>query len=107
MSDRTEKVANRIKELAALYWNRANNRASLITVTTCRVSTDLKQATLYVTIFPVDKENAAMSFLKRTRGDLRDYLKKNLDIKNIPFLDVILDEGEKNRQKIDELLRNR
>jgi len=29
-----------------------------------------------------------------------------MTIKNIPFIDIEIDLGEKHRQKIDELLRN-
>jgi ribosome-binding factor A len=39
-------------------------------------------------------------------GELRKYISKNLKINPIPYLDVEIDEGEKNRQKIDELLKN-
>ena len=48
-----------------------------------------------------------IDFAKRKRGELRDYLKQNLNIKSIPFIDIEIDLGEKNRQKIDELLREK
>jgi len=107
MTRRNEKVANQIKELAAQFLERENNRTSLLTVTSCAVSPDLKRATIFVTIFPTFKEKSALGFVKRKRGELREFLKKNLPIKIIPFLDIVLDQGEKNRQKIDELLREK
>jgi ribosome-binding factor A len=85
---------------------RENNRTSLITITSCTASPDLKKATIFITVFPSAKETAALNFIKRNLGDLREFLKKNMQIKIIPFLDVMIDQGEKNRQKIDELLRN-
>ncbi len=106
MAERNEKVANSIKELSARFLARENNNTSLITVISATCSPDLKRATIFVTVLPVSKENAALGFLKRQRGELREYLKKNLPIKTIPFVDVAIDQGEKNRQKIDELLRN-
>jgi ribosome-binding factor A len=36
---------------------------------------------------------------------MREFLKKNMRTKIIPFVDFAIDLGEKNRQKIDELLR--
>ena len=107
MTQRNEKVANNIKELAAQFLGRENNRTSLITVTACTVSPDLKQATILITIFPSSKEKTALEFVKRKRRELREFLKKNMPIKIIPFLDVTIDQGEKNRQKIDELLREK
>ncbi len=105
--ERNEKVANRIKELAAEFLMRENNNTSLITVISCDASPDLKRATIYITVLPNSKENAALGFVKRKRAELRDFLKKNMPIKIIPFLDFEIDLGEKNRQKIDELLREK
>jgi ribosome-binding factor A len=104
--DRNEKVANIIKELSASFLNREDNKTSLITVTGTSASKDLKRATIFVTVLPESMEHTALDFLKRKRGELREYLKKNMSTKNIPFLDIELDQGEKNRQKIDELLRS-
>lgn len=103
---RQEKVANQIKELSASFLGRENNRTSLITVTSATVSPDLKRATIFITVLPNSKESTALEFVKRKRGELREFLKKNIQIKIIPFIDVAIDQGEKNRQKIDELLRN-
>lgn len=105
--ERNEKVANRIKELAAGFLMRENNRTSLITVISCNASPDLKRATIYITVFPNSKERTALEFVKRKRAELREFLKKNMPIKTIPFLDFAIDLGEKNRQKIDELLRKK
>ena len=57
-------------------------------------------------MLPDEKEAGALEFVKRKRKDLREHLKKNIKIKIIPFVDIQIDRGEKNRQKIDELLRN-
>ncbi|MEX2052531.1 MAG: ribosome-binding factor A [Candidatus Paceibacterota bacterium] len=105
MSDRTEKVASLIKELGAQFLGKENNKTSLITVTLATVSPDLKRATIYITVLPDDKERTALEFAKRKRPELREYLKKNMMTKMIPFIDIAIDKGEKNRQKIDELLR--
>ena len=104
--ERNEKVANRIKELAAEFLSRENNKTSLINVIHADCSPDLKKATIFITVLPSDKEKTALEFAKRRRGDLRQFIKKNLPVKTIPFIDIAIDRGEKNRQKIDELLRN-
>lgn len=107
MTQRNEKVANQIKELSALFLGHENNKTSLITVTSATTSADLKRATIFITVLPNSKEKNALEFVKRKLKDLREYLKENMEIKIIPFLNVAIDLGEKNRQKIDELLRNR
>lgn len=107
MSDhRGEKIANHIRELAALYIEKETSRTSLITVTGVILTPDNKHATILISVLPTEKENAAYGFLKRNLGELRAYIAKGLKVHPIPYLDVAIDEGEKNRQKIDELLRN-
>jgi ribosome-binding factor A len=105
MTERQEKVSNFIKKLSAEFLGRENNKTSLITVTSANCSPDLKRATIYITVLPESKEHDALEFAKRKRPELRDFLKKNMATKVIPFIDIDIDRGEKNRQKIDELLR--
>ena len=106
-NNRIEKVSNQVKELSAQFLGRENNRTSLITVTYANASPDLKRATIFITVLPTAKEHDALEFAKRKRAELRDFLKKNMPIKVIPFIDIEIDKGEKNRQKIDELLREK
>jgi len=107
MTQRNDKMANLIKELSAQFLNRENNKTSLITVTSCNTSPDLKRATIFITVLPDSKEHNALDFAKRKRGEMRDYLKKNMAVKTIPFIDIQIDKGEKSRQRIDELLREK
>ncbi len=104
---RQGKIANQIKELTAIFLERENNRTSLVTVTSCNTSPDLKKATIFITVLPNEKEHDALEFAKRKRKDLREFLKKKMRMKVTPFLDIAIDQGEKNRQKIDELLRKK
>lgn len=106
MTQRSEKVAHLLKELSAKFLARENNRTSLITVTGATCSPDMKRATVFVTVLPISKEDSALGFVKRKRKDLRLFLKESMTTKVIPFIDIEIDKGEKNRQKIDELLRN-
>ena len=105
--NRNFKIANQIKELSAIFLERENNHTSLITVTSSDLSPDLKNVTIFVTVLPDEKEALALDFLKRKRKELREFLKKQIKIKTIHFIDIKIDEGEKNRRKIDELLRER
>lgn len=106
MSERDEKMTTLVRELSAQFLASASNRTSLITVTRANVSKDFKRATIFVTVLPEGKEKPALEFLKRNRGDLREFLKKNMNTRTVPFIEIELDYGEKNRQRVDELLRN-
>ncbi len=107
MSLRQEKVANLVKKLSAQFLQIESSGQSLITVTSCTISPDLRKATIFISVLPEKSEDFALNFIRRKRGDLRDYIKKNTKMRVLPFFDVELDIGEKNRQKIDELSNNK
>jgi len=103
---RNEKIKNNIRELAAMYIEKESGATSMITVTRVMLSPDGKRATIMISVLPREKENAAYGFIKRNLGDLRKHITERLRINPIPFLSVEIDEGEKHRQKIDDLLNN-
>lgn len=105
MTERQEKVKELIKQLAANFIETESNKTSLITVTNAEVSPDLRQATIFVTVFPEDKEDFALDFLKRNRAGMRHFIKKRMATAVIPFFEIEIDRGEKNRQLIEKLLR--
>ncbi len=104
MSDfRQEKVEQLIQRLAGEFIERESNRNSLITVTRVYIPTDLKTASIMFTVLPEGHEQNALNFLKRSRGDFKDYFKKHAKVGRIPFFDFQLDKGEKIAQRIREL----
>ena len=104
MSDRVKRVREQLQHLAAEYLNTEANRLSLITVTSALISRDFKNATIFVTVYPEEDEEAVINYLKRKRSDFRAYVSKHAHMKTMPFFEFEIDEGEKNRQKIDKLL---
>ena len=105
-SQRQTKVSLEILSLVQDFFQRESSGLSLMTITRCEVSPDMRQGTIYMTVLPVDKEQAALDFARRMRTEMRKYVMKRLPVKVIPFFEVEIDYGEKNRQHIDELLRN-
>lgn len=106
MAFREEKITNHLRELAATFIEREAGSTSMITVTRVHLAVGGKHATIFVSVLPRDKEKAAYGFLRRNLGDMRKFIQSKLHIHPIPFLEIAIDEGEKNRQKIDELLSN-
>ena len=106
MKNREYKLKDIIKEVSAKFLNIESNRASMMTVTDVRISKDGKYATIFFTVYPSDKEKAALDFAKRKRAEFRDFAKKNIKAGRIPFFDFEIDAGEKHRQKIDSILVN-
>jgi ribosome-binding factor A len=104
-SERQLKVSSELKNIAADFFERESNGASLITVTRCEISPDLRYCTIFISVLPESKEEAAIHFAKRMRPELRTYVKKRFKAKVLPFFELALDYGEKNRQHIDDLMR--
>ena len=102
-STRQKKYAEEIRKHAGNFIAQEANRNSMITPTSADVSPDLKQATVFVSVFPVDSEEMAINFLRRKRNDFRMFIKRNGYTKVLPFVDFQIDLGEKNRQIIDEI----
>ncbi|MEK7569650.1 MAG: ribosome-binding factor A [Patescibacteria group bacterium] len=92
MGRRDEKAANLVKELAAVFLERENNSVSLITVTRADVSSDLRNATVYISVLPEEQALEALEFARRKRSDLRDYLKANMQVKNVPFVEIEIEK---------------
>jgi len=104
MSLRQEKVKSLIRELSAKFIQEQTNKKSLITVTDSDISSDLKKSTIFISVFPTEDENEALDFLKRKRSEFRDFIKLKMDfMRTVPFFDFKIDNGERNRQKIDEI----
>jgi len=104
MSFRQEKVNNEIKAVVANFLEAESNNLSLITVMSVDVSPDLKNAKILISVLPENKEKAALDFCKRKRSEIKNEIKKKMNLRVIPFVDIEIDKGEKNRQKIHDLL---
>jgi len=103
MNIKHERLQEALREGAAEFLAREANRQSLITVTRAQLSEDSKRATVYITVLPNDAERAAVAFANRNRRALVDFLKKRIK-GGIPHtIEFVIDEGEKNRQRLDEL----
>ena len=99
-----EKMRELTKRLAAEFFERESNRDALVSVTHVELSPDTKYATVYISVLPESKEHAVLDFAKRLRGDMRAFMKTKMRSRVIPYLEVEIDMGEKNRQKIENLL---
>lgn len=105
MSDRNLRITSLLKELAANFVVTEANPNPLITITDVSISPDHKNATVRFTTIPEDKEQDALIFLKRSGGDMRQYIKKKSNLKIIPNFKFEIDAGERSRQKFDEVVR--
>jgi len=105
MAVKDEKLIELFRNLAAQFISRESNRTSLITVTGASLSDDRKYVTIFLSVYPDDKEGEAIKFVSRQRSEFKEFVKGHARIGKIPFFDFKIDKGEKNRQKIESLLK--
>ncbi len=103
MAHRQERWNELLRRLVATFIERESNRDALISVTHVDVNESLKYATIYISVLPESKEDAALNFMKRQLTDIRTHIKKNAPSRVLPYLNVEIDRGEKNRQIIDRI----
>jgi ribosome-binding factor A len=103
MAFRNQKLIEVIRELAAEFLARENGGQSLITVTRAAISEREKQAIVFFTVLPRTKEGSAVDFANRKANDFRLFIKERSRLRVLPRVEFRIDEGEKNRQRIDEL----
>jgi ribosome-binding factor A len=104
MTDRQEKVHNLIRQLAAKFLQTKTGGGYLISLTDSSITDDMKRVKIFMTVLPDTEEKTALKFVAEQSSDLKDYLKKNMNLKFIPFITFAIDKGEKSRQRFEEAL---
>lgn len=99
-----EKTASLLCQFAAEYFEIESNKDSMITVTRVDVFNKGRRAIVFFTALPREKEKEAIEFANRRRNDFRQFIMSKKSFGFAPKIDFCIDEGEHNRQRIDELL---
>lgn len=103
--DHNEKMEAAISREAAMFFEREGNKTALITVTHTVLSKRGNGATLFISVFPEDKEKAALDFVNRNLGELRKVLREKIRSRAIPSFKVVADHGEQTRDRLNQLLK--
>ena len=98
-----ERLQEALRETAAEFLVREAGRQSLITVTRAALAEDGKSATIFITVYPESAEESALSFANRRRREFADFFKTRVRGAATPHITFVVDKGEKNRQRLDEL----
>ena len=101
--DRKARVSSELKKYVSQYITELASQQSLITVTNIMVSDDFKSASVLISVLPESDEEKAVKFIERHLHDMHKTIEKRMKTR-VPFLTIAIDLGEKNRQRIDELI---
>jgi len=109
MSDRMRRVNEAVREvLSEGIGDLKDPRIGFVTVTGVSTTSDLRQATVYVSVLGSDrKRDASIRGLESSRGVLQSRLNRELHLKRTPQLsfeyDPTVERGVRLSQMIDEL----
>jgi ribosome-binding factor A len=94
------------EEVASIIMNRLKDpRLGFITVTEARVSNDLRNAKIYVSVLEEAKKTETLKILTSSAGFIRSELAKRLKMKFTPELIFKFDETIEYSAKIDKMLK--
>ncbi|GAB2511080.1 30S ribosome-binding factor RbfA [Nocardiopsis aegyptia] len=104
---RARKIADRIQRIVAEMLDRRikDPRLGFVTVTDARITADLRDATVYYTVFgTADEKAASAAALDSAKGVIRSEVGRQTGIRHTPSLTFVIDEVQENAQHIEELL---
>ncbi|MFJ4097093.1 30S ribosome-binding factor RbfA [Kitasatospora sp. NPDC089913] len=104
---RARKLADRIQVVVAQTLERRikDPRLGFVTITDARVTGDLREATVFYTVFGDDTEReATAAALESAKGVLRSEVGKQTGVRFTPTLTFVADALPENARNIDDLL---
>lgn len=107
MSYRIDKVSNLIKqEISLIFLHKLQDGAfGMVTVTNVKVSPDLRNAKVYISVFDRDKRDKVMEKIKSITGLIRSELGSRIRLKFTPELSFFIDDTADYVEKIEGLIK--
>jgi ribosome-binding factor A len=104
---RARKLADRISQIVAEMLERRikDPRLGFVTVTEARLTNDLREATVYYTVYGTDAERAdTAAALDSATGIIRSEVGRQLGLRHTPSLEFVADVLPDSAQRIEELV---
>jgi ribosome-binding factor A len=103
---RAERVASLIREELSRFLLREVEfpEGSLVTISHVDVDKELATAAVWVSIIPEASKEEAMKILKSEQGRMQFLLNRKMNIKPMPRINFLLDEGLEKAAAIEKIL---
>ena len=104
---RARKLAVRIREVVSMTLETQvkDPRLGMVTITDAKVTPDLREATLYYTVYGSDEERQSSAMaLESAKGVLRSQVVRQTGVRYTPSLQFVADVVPETAGKIEELL---
>lgn len=104
---RARRLAERIHEVVAELLKRRikDPRLGFVTVTDARITNDLREATVYYTVYGTEEEQAATAAaLESARGIIRSEVGRQIGVRHTPSITFVEDVVQRDAEHIEDLL---
>ena len=101
--ERLEEIYRRT--VSAFLQRRLNSEGAVFSVTRAELSEKLDYLRIYFSLWPDQKEKDMLESLESLKRELRKELAREIKTKFVPEIEFFLDDSEKRRLKIEELLK--
>jgi ribosome-binding factor A len=108
MSRRTEQVESLVGQLVGEIFSRSLEfpDGTLATISRVHVPTDLKTATIYVSVLPFSESEHVLGYLIRNRKRIQSEMVKEMVMRSTPKIIFELDTLPEHASKIDEIIES-
>ncbi len=106
-SFRLQKVSHQIKDLISLILLQKINdpRFRLVTVTNVKVSPDLKQAKIYLSVYEKELREELLDLVNEMKGMIRSELAHKMTLRFVPDLVFFIDDTTDYVEKMEDLFK--
>jgi ribosome-binding factor A len=104
---RARKLADRISQIVAEMLERRikDPRLGFVTITESRLTNDLREATVFYTVYGTDAERAdTAAALHSATGVIRSEVGRQLGLRHTPSIEFVADVLPENAHRIEELV---
>jgi ribosome-binding factor A len=106
MSERIVKINKHLQKVFGEILHEQADRPADVMVTISKVETapNLKSATVWLYVFPIEQGEAVLTHLKNQMYDLQGAMNRELDMRPLPRLMLRLDHGAQHAESIEKKL---
>lgn len=108
MVKRVDKISSLIKdELGLIFLHKVSDPAiGFLTITNVKVTPDLRNARIYISIYEKDKRNSTLAKINELKGTIRMYLAERINyLRHIPEIDFFIDDTLDYVEKIEKIFK--
>jgi len=107
MSFRQKKISSLVQEaLSKIFIHKvSDSKLGFVTITSVKVSSDLKIAKVYISVYQKENREYALEHLEAMKGFLRGELAREVNLRSTPELNFYIDDTQDYVERMEEIFK--